>query len=161
EADLSALLTQDIDGSIGNLTNAKVDFLLFAPGNSSTTPDYQKLDVGAASDGTVATTLTGLPGGDYRVVVTIDSQEGRYFSASDATGGVNVIPIRPPLVASQPSDQKVNAGTTASFSATAEGSPTPSVQWQFSTDGGQTFHNVSGATSTTLSLQADQSMSGY
>jgi hypothetical protein len=46
----------------------------------------------------------------------------------------------------------VNAGGTAVFTAAASGIPTPAVQWQFSTDGGATFNNVAGATTTTLTV---------
>jgi hypothetical protein len=46
----------------------------------------------------------------------------------------------------------VAAGSTASFSAAASGSPTPTVQWQFSADGGTSWSNISGATSTTYSF---------
>src|SRR5207302_5377997 len=43
-------------------------------------------------------------------------------------------------------------GQTATFTAAASGSPTPTVQWQFSTDGGATFQNVAGAIATTLTI---------
>jgi len=55
----------------------------------------------------------------------------------------------------------VTAGQTATFTAAATGSPTPAVQWQVSTDGGGTFNNVSGATSTTLSFTTASSQNGY
>jgi hypothetical protein len=57
-----------------------------------------------------------------------------------------------PAVTTNPTDQTVNAGQTATFTAAAIGSPTPTVQWQISSDGGSTFSNVAGATTTTLSL---------
>jgi hypothetical protein len=46
----------------------------------------------------------------------------------------------------------VAAGSTASFSAAASGSPTPTVQWQVSADGGTSWSDISGATSTTYSF---------
>ena len=52
-----------------------------------------------------------------------------------------------PAVTANPASQTVTAGATASFSATASGTPTPTVQWQVSTNGGSTFTNISGATS--------------
>ena len=52
------------------------------------------------------------------------------------------------------------AGQSASFTAAASGTPAPTVQWQVSTDGGATFTNLSGATSTTLSFTAAQAQSG-
>src|SRR5207249_511626 len=57
-----------------------------------------------------------------------------------------------PTITTQPANQTVTAGLTATFTAAATGSPTPTVQWQVSTDGGVTFSNISGATSTTMSF---------
>ena len=44
--------------------------------------------------------------------------------------------------------QTAAAGDTATFTAAASGNPAPSVQWQLSTNGGATFADISGATST-------------
>src|SRR5262249_61225776 len=49
-------------------------------------------------------------------------------------------------------NQSVTAGPSATFTAAASGNPTPTVQWQVSTDGGLTWSAISGATSTTLTL---------
>src|SRR5262249_57921983 len=49
-------------------------------------------------------------------------------------------------------NQSVTAGQSATFTAAASGNPTPTVQWQVSTDGGLTWSAISGATSTTLTL---------
>jgi hypothetical protein len=57
-----------------------------------------------------------------------------------------------PAILTQPVDQTVNAGGTATFTASASGNPTPTVQWLVSTDGGNNFTHVTGATSTTLTL---------
>jgi len=57
-----------------------------------------------------------------------------------------------PTVTSNPHSQTVNAGQTATFTVAATGNPSPTVQWQVSTDGGNTFSNIAGATSTTLTL---------
>jgi hypothetical protein len=46
----------------------------------------------------------------------------------------------------------VNAGQNATFTAAANANPSATVQWQVSSDGGATFRNISGATSTTLTL---------
>src|SRR5207253_10006995 len=67
----------------------------------------------------------------------------------------------PPSVTAQPMDQTVCAGLSASFTAAATGTPTPTVQWQVSTDGGTTWSNITDATSTTLSFaSADPSQNG-
>ena len=61
-----------------------------------------------------------------------------------------------------PSSVTVNAGRTATFTAAATGSPAPTVQWQLSSDGGNTFSNISGATSTTLTVSSTTaSQNGY
>ena len=66
-----------------------------------------------------------------------------------------------PSVKTNPSNATVNAGTTASFTAAASGRPTPTVQWEVSTDGGRTFTATSGATSTTYSFTASAAQNGY
>jgi hypothetical protein len=64
-------------------------------------------------------------------------------------------------VTAQPVSKTVAPGTTASFSAAASGAPTPTVQWQVSTNSGGTWANVSGATSTTLSVAATTAENGW
>ncbi|MHB1424226.1 MAG: beta strand repeat-containing protein [Gemmataceae bacterium] len=66
-----------------------------------------------------------------------------------------------PTITTQPTNQSAAAGGNVSFTASASGNPTPTVQWQVSSDGGTTFSNISGATSTTLTLnQVSTSMNG-
>ncbi|MEP7375510.1 MAG: Ig-like domain-containing protein [Chitinophagaceae bacterium] len=55
----------------------------------------------------------------------------------------------PPTVTAQPSLQTKCAGANASFTSAASGTPTPTVQWQESTDG-TSWSNITGATSATL-----------
>ncbi len=67
----------------------------------------------------------------------------------------------PPAVTTNPSSQTVNAGHTVTFRAAASSPLKESVQWQVSTDGGQHFTNIQGATSVSLSLVTSASMNGY
>jgi predicted outer membrane repeat protein len=68
----------------------------------------------------------------------------------------------PPAVTTNPTSQAIAVGGRVSFSAAArDGNPTPTnVQWQVSTDGGDTFtnlsndNNYSGVTSPTLTITA-------
>jgi hypothetical protein len=68
--------------------------------------------------------------------------------------------VTAPVITTQPGPDTVAAGQTASFSAAASGSPTPSVQWEESTDGA-TWAPISGATSTTYSFAAPVGDSGF
>jgi hypothetical protein len=65
-----------------------------------------------------------------------------------------------PTITTQPSNVTVTAGQTANFTAAATGTPTPTVQWQLSTNSGSTWSNITGATSTTYSFTAATSQSG-
>jgi hypothetical protein len=60
--------------------------------------------------------------------------------------------MAPPVVTTQPTDQSVGVGGTATFTAAASGNPSPTVQWQNSTDGGSIWSDISGATSTTYTI---------
>ena len=57
-----------------------------------------------------------------------------------------------PVVTTNPASATVNQGKAATFTAAATGTPTPTVQWQVSTDGGKTFTAIGGATSPTYTF---------
>ena len=62
------------------------------------------------------------------------------------------VPDVAPTVTTQPSSQTAFEGQSVSFSPAANGFPAPTVQWQRSTDGGSTWSDISGATSSTLNI---------
>jgi hypothetical protein len=99
----------------------------------------------------------GQDGNRYRAVFTNSSGS---VASDPATLTVHTAPG----VTTQPASQTVNAGQTATFTAAATGSPSPSVQWQVTTDGGTSWSAVAGATSTTLTVTGTvvgQSGNGY
>jgi hypothetical protein len=57
-----------------------------------------------------------------------------------------------PTISAAPSNQMVVAGDNGSFSVTA--TDVTSYQWQVSTDSGASWADVSGATSSTLTLSS-------
>ena len=57
-----------------------------------------------------------------------------------------------PTITTQPTDQTDVPGQVATFTAAASGDPTPTVQWQCSTDGGTTWSDLGNPTSTTTTL---------
>jgi hypothetical protein len=57
-----------------------------------------------------------------------------------------------PTITLQPTPQTVVAGTPATFTAAASGTPTPTVQWQEKPLGGKAFTDIPGATSATYTF---------
>ncbi len=91
--------------------------------------------------------VTAANAGSYDVVVT-----GTCGTVTSATVTLT-INVGPSLTA-QPLNQVVVAGSNATFTAVAGGTPAPTMQWQVSTDGGATFNNINGATNTTLTVSS-------
>jgi sugar lactone lactonase YvrE len=99
---------------------------------------------------TLATTSTGDSGKVFRARIYNDA--GTVFS-SPAVLSVSAAGITPSF-AQQPLSQSVTAPATATFTVTVNGSPTPVLQWQLSTDGGTTFTNINGATAASYTTPA-------
>jgi alpha-tubulin suppressor-like RCC1 family protein len=98
---------------------------------------------GATSINLVTGTLSNLENGwELRAVFTNASG-----SATSNAATITMVPAVAPVVTLQPISQTGSAGATLTFSAAASGSPTPTVQWQLSVDGGSSWGNVSGLTS--------------
>jgi large repetitive protein len=105
-----------------------------------------------ADNGNGTATLSGTPtgsGGTYPVTLTASNGV-----SPNATQALTIQVNEAPAVTTNPVDQSVGPGTSVSFNAAASGVPTPTVQWQRSTDGGVSFTNIAGATSTTYTFTA-------
>jgi hypothetical protein len=68
---------------------------------------------------------------------------------SDGAASYAVVINTPPTISGQPANAAEVIPNTATFSVTATGSPTPTYQWQVSTNGGGTWANVTGGTGAT------------
>jgi len=138
-----------------------VAFTAAASGNPTPTVQWQVsanggpfTNVPNATSTTLSFTTTGaMNGSQYQAVFT--------NAAGSATTSAATLTVQTaPTITTNPSSQTVNAGQTAVFIAAASGVPTPTVQWQVSTDGGSTFVNMPNATSTTLSFVSAANMDG-
>ena len=108
---------------------------------------------GATSTTLSFATTAAQNGNQYRAVFT--------NTAGNATTTAATLTVNSaPAITTNPTSQTVTAGATATFTAAASGTPTPTVQWQVSTNGGTTFSNVTGATSTTLSFATTAAQNG-
>jgi hypothetical protein len=107
-------------------------------------------------------TYTPQSGNNLSVKLTITDASTPTASTDDETKTVTVTSCcTPPAVSSNPQSVTKCQGASASFSVGyTGGNPTPSIQWQISTDGGVNFSNVpnsapySGVTSGTLNISA-------
>ena len=120
----------------------------------------------STSGATAFTPITGATSTTYSFATT-SADNGNHYEAvfSGDAGTVTSTPATltvgyAPTVTAQPANQTVNTGGTATFKATASGSPTPSVQWDVSTSGASGFSAISGATSTTYSFATSSADNG-
>jgi hypothetical protein len=81
---------------------------------------------------------------------TVTSSSGS-GTATTSAATITVLKDVVPKVTVQPANKTVAPGATVAFGAGASGEPTPTAQWEVSTNGGSTWTNVSGGTATTVS----------
>ncbi|MDW7658964.1 MAG: immunoglobulin domain-containing protein, partial [Bacillota bacterium] len=80
----------------------------------------------------------------YTITATASSSDLSYHAmmASASVTNTDVEGIAP-VVSANPDNQNITYGANASFTSSASGTPSPTVQWQVSTDGGSNFTNIS------------------
>jgi hypothetical protein len=116
------------------------------------------VSIGAGST-SVLNTIAGVEG-TTTANATDEIGNPRSSLSSIDLGAVQFSTGSVPLISTNPTSQTVTAGANVSFTASA--ADAWSVQWQVSTDGGKTFTPISGAISTTLTLNnVTTAMSGY
>lgn len=102
---------------------------------------------GATSPSVTSAALTTAESGwEVRAVFTNGSG-----TATTSAATITVLKDVVPKVTVQPAKKTVAPGATVAFGAGASGEPTPTAQWEVSTNGGSTWTNVSGGTATTVS----------
>src|SRR5215207_2603488 len=98
------------------------------------------------------TTITSAAGAGKTVEAKIGSATSRTSPVTTLTGFEALAACTAASVATQPASQSITYGDNATFTATGTGDPAPTVQWQRSTDGGNSWDNLPGETNTTLTV---------
>jgi hypothetical protein len=104
-------------------------------------------DVAGATTGTLTLTDVTRSMDGLRVRATFTNVEG-----TDTTEVATLSVAATAPVVTDPAAAGVGSGGDASFTVSAAGDPTPTLQWQTSSDAGTTWTLVPGATGTTLTL---------
>jgi uncharacterized repeat protein (TIGR03803 family) len=140
------------DGTVFELAKGSNTITTLASFNGSIAP-FAPAPSGLIIDGNgnlYGTTKYGGPAG-----------QGTIFELQTSTNGNTA-----PVITGQPISQTVTAGANVTFTASASGNPTPTVQWYVNSGSGfvalSNGNNISGATSDTLTLSnVTTAMSGY
>jgi len=167
---------QTVNGQAPTITTQPADqtvnagdtatFSAAASGNPTPTVQWQV----STDNGANFTDIAGATSTTYSFTAQASQNGAKYRAvftnaSSSATSNAVTLTVQAaqtkPSIMTQPANQTVNAGGTASFSAAASGNPTPTVQWQVSTDNGANFTDIAGATSTTYSFTAQASQNGH
>jgi len=154
----AAFTTQPADQSV--TAGSAAAFTVVATGTPTPTLQWQR----STDGGSTYANVGGATGSSFNTGATTLSQNGERYravatnSAGSATSNSATLTVNPapqaPAITTQPTAQTVAAPATATFTAAASGVPTPTWQWQVSTDGGATFANVTGATSQSYTTPA-------
>jgi hypothetical protein len=142
--------------SLTNVTGTTASFSATATGSAPLGYQWQLNGVSLANGGRISgaktntlsiTNVQPADAGSYTLVVS--------NAAGIATSAVAFLTVTgPPAITAQPASQSVVAGANVSFSVTASGTAPLSYQWQFN------GANLSGATSTSLTLAGVQPANG-
>lgn len=148
---------------VGVIIGQTATFTVAASGTPTPTYQWQS----SSDGGSTFADISGATAASYTTPSTALSDSGKPFrvlvsnSAGSVTSNsavltVGATPIAP-VITTQPTNQSTIAPATATFTVVASGVPTPTYQWQLSTDGGVTFVNISGATSASYTTPATTS----
>lgn len=146
-----SVTTQPIDRTV--TMPATATFTVAASGTAPLTYQWQVSTDGGGTWGGVSGG-TGGTTASYTTAATVLADSGKRYrcvvnntTATPATSNAAMLTVQSlPAMTSQPSSVSVASGATATFTVAASGTPTPSCQWQVSTDGGSTWGNVSSGT---------------
>ncbi|WP_404420690.1 immunoglobulin domain-containing protein [Nibricoccus sp. IMCC34717] len=140
--------------SVATTVGSTASFSAAASGVPTPTVKWQRSN----DNGSTWTDIPSATSAAYAFVTTSGDNGARFravFTNSEGVRNTDAATLSltaAPMITTSPVSLAVTVGNTATFSAAASGLPAPTVQWQQSTDGGNTFANIPGATSTSYSL---------
>ena len=153
----------------GILAGQSVDFTVAVSGTPIPTIQWRlngmNLVNGAAAGGNCTAVVSGatsttlslaaVPIGCNNTVFSAVASNGVAPNATSNDAPLSVSPApMAPAVTAQPLDFSAVAPAAATFSAAANGVPTPTVQWQLSSDGGANWANITGGTGASYTTPA-------
>jgi alpha-tubulin suppressor-like RCC1 family protein len=147
-----AITTQPASQSVQIGQN--VTFTVVATGTAPLSYQWFKNSVTIAGANTATLSLANVQTADAGVYSVAVSNAADSLTSSAAI--LTILPL--PTITTQPANASVLSGATATFTVTASGNPTPTFQWQISTNGGASWSNLangsgySGVTTATLSI---------
>lgn len=105
------------------------------------------------------TNIPGATGTTYSIPSVLTSHAGTYTvdvtgTCGTVTSSNAILNVNDVNITTQPTDQGTCTGGNVTFSVVASGVGTITYQWQLSTDGGSSFNNIGGATSTSLAVNS-------
>ncbi len=134
-------------------------FTVVAAGTAPLSYQWQSAPSGSAN----YTNIAGAMSSSYSLMNATTAQSGMTFrvvvsngvnppaTSNAATLTVNAAAVAPSIT-TQPTNQTVNAGATATFTVVAAGTAPLSYQWQSAPSGSVNYTNIAGATSSSYSL---------
>lgn len=153
-----AIVTQPAAASV--TAPAAATFTVVASGTPPPVYQWQQAAAGSTSFADIA----GATAASFATGPTAVSDDGRQFRvrvgnsageviSSAAVLSVTAAPVVPGFTLS-PAHQSVTAPSPATFTVGVTGTPTPTLQWQLSIDGGATYINITGATGASYTTPA-------
>lgn len=140
----ASIVTQPVAVSV--TAGQPAAFSVVASGTAPLAYQWQRntVDIAGATGATyaIASAALGDNGASFRVVV---SNVALAVTSTAALLTVSVPNVAPTIV-TPPLDSRVTSPATATFSAVAAGTPTPTLRWQLSTNNGGSWADIPGAT---------------
>lgn len=155
-----AILTQPtgVGGCVG--TTQTTGSVVMQPYNGNVTFQWQKSSVNISGATNPALTIVNGQTTDTSSGYTVNIT--RSCGTNPLASSPTTITFNPqPTITTQPSNQAVCTGQTATFAVVATASIFPSYQWQLSTDGGANWANISGATAASFATSAGANGNQY